>query len=734
MIIYNIVALVCLIIMLLGAVTVVYNLFAKKREDKITYIRSFRKGKGVLIYIFAVPLYWMGMVYSGGDVFISFFKAIPKVIELLVLKYDTSTMQALMDVSPIFFVAVYCCYVLVGLNAIMFGLSLANQYLWTFVKKIAFKFTGKEKLYLFGNNPQNHLIYKSDKKRAKIIVAKITDAEATHLYIKGYIYHQARSYKDYINEKVKECVNKNKKVYAVINTGDDESNIKLVRHFVNAITSCDEEQRKKLFGVLRIFVFGDTGYEAIYEDIVADGFGCIFYVNKYQKIAVDFIDKYPLTKFMNESQIDYKTSLVKQSVNINVVMIGFGRTNREIFLTSVANNQFITEGKNGVELKQVNYHIFDKCEAENDKNLNHNYNRYKNECKDFNPKDYLPLPDQPANEIFYHLDVNDTEFYDKIKGVVTLNKNDANFIVIAFGSDLENIDLARKFAVKRNEWGVENLVIFVKVRSDHKEQFLLDEKDCYMIANENSVVYNIDKLLGDNLLTMAMLRNEVYQIEYEITHRENKTVSEENVNKIKAEADYDWYSEKTQLERKSSLYGCLSLRMKLNLMGLDYVPEDCDGKALSEAEYMKVYAGDDMPDTSYYKVTADGKPIIKYNLSFAESRRKNLAVHEHLRWNSYMISNGVIPASIDLIENEQIVEKGKTKRTNGKNYRVRRHGCLTTFDGLVTYRNIVAKKCLKDGETLLQAEERCDVIKYDYQLLDDAYWFLKKVGQKIVKK
>ena len=49
--------------------------------------------------------------------------------------------------------------------------------------------------------------------------------------------------------------------------------------------------------------------------------GCVTYINKYQKIAMDFIDKYPLTLFMDCKQIDYETSLVKDDVDINVTLI-----------------------------------------------------------------------------------------------------------------------------------------------------------------------------------------------------------------------------------------------------------------------------------------------------------------------------------------------------------------------------------------------------------------------------
>ena len=93
-----------------------------------------------------------------------------------------------------------------------------------------------------------------------------------------------------------------------------------------------------------------------------------------------------------------------------------------------------------------------------------------------------------------------------------------------------------------------------------------------------------------------------------------------------------------------------------------------------------------------------------------------------------MISKGMIPASRERIATETAVnEKGETRYTNGKNYAVRRHGNLTTFEGLVEYRRMIAAR---DGVS--EAEK--DVIKYDYQLLDDAYWLLSTNGYHMIKK
>ena len=142
----------------------------------------------------------------------------------------------------------------------------------------------------------------------------------------------------------------------------------------------------------------------------------------------------------------------------------------------------------------------------NNKNLNHNYYRYKNEV---GGGDYLELPQYPSTEIYYEIDINNTDFYTKLKSVLNGGESDCNYLVISFGSDLENIDLAQKILEKRNEWGLNNLIIFVKVRKFHKEQTLLEQENCFFIGNEKNVVYNVSKILEDDIQKMAKMRDEI---------------------------------------------------------------------------------------------------------------------------------------------------------------------------------------------------------------------------------
>ncbi len=726
----NIISVICLLLMAISVFIVIGDLISKNRTDRISYLRSFKKGKGAVIYLFSIPLFWIGYVCTGQNVINSLFYAIRKSVELIVLRYDIAPIQNVMEENILYSIAIYICFTLVCLNAIIFIFSLFHQYLWQCFKELKFRNSDTSKVILFGNNSHNRSIYLSDNNRCKIVVDKITYEDAQNLYMKDILYRNQEPSHQCVLDIINRSIKSKAEHIVIINTEDDAKNIDISRSFINAILQFNDENRLKCFRTLRIFVFGDPKYETIYEDIESNSSGCISYINKYKKVAIDIIEKHPFSLYMSEHHVDYSTSLIKDNIEINTMLIGFGKTNQQFFLTSVANNQFATQTESGIGLKSVNYHLFDQNAVAQNKKLNHNYNRYESEFANININDYLQLPELPARTYFHKLDINDSTFYKDIYSVVSSTNNSVNFVVIAFGNDLENIDMAKKLSCKFQEWSITNFNIFVKVRNHNNDVKFNEDEHCYIVANEDESVYNIERILADNISKMAQLRDIAYEIEYELVQN-NTPPSHERIAEIKEAAYRNWHMRKTQLDRESCVYCCLSLRTRLNLIGLDYCSIEDSRKAISEQDYLRIYALDDMPDFSYYNMNADGKRIIHYPLDYKESLRRNLAIQEHLRWNSFMISKGIVPASRDQILTE-INSSGK--HTNGKNVNLRRHGCLTTFEGLLEYRKIIANRDLLPNETLQQAEALKDVIKYDYQLMDDAYWLLTKCGYKIVHK
>lgn len=804
---------VCLALLIVIAACAVIGLVRSgSRKGRIDYVRNFKRGKCIIIYIAVIPLFMIGLSYAGKNFGESFFGAISESADLIFLDCSLVKVSELASASVFYTATMYFAFSLVLINAILFTASILQQMIWHFVKNVTWRCGERDRLIIFGNNECSRITYDSAKEhKGKIIVGKKLSADEKYaLFADGVMYSNVGAMLKYIQKRLDKKTSKGRhftnRTVLVVNTGDEVENISLCRELVKVIKyvgyikeKSEDEDRKRfkelpeikdnepeekkdekgkeaaaikkqiveLFSHFRVYVFGDAANEALYREIMQNSYGCIRYVNRYNRAAIDFIDEYPLARFMDEKHVDYATSLVRPGVDINVTMIGFGDTSRQIFLASVANNQFLTsDGSGKAVLKPVHYHIFDKDAAQHNKNLNHSYYRYRNEFfeldenarpktkdgKFIRPKwisesDYLELPELPSDDEYIHLDINDAEFYIRLKNIFTHKAAAVDYVIVSYGTDLENIDLAQKLLEKKKEWGVENLVVFVKVNTADNVTDIFERNDCFRIA-EYASIYDINRIDNDALMRMSDSRNHLYVVET-VLRKEEKAIREEGraqlssaeiMEKLKKEIpneDYKWYVSRKQFERDSNTYASLSLRSKLLLMGLDYVRADAEGKGLSDEEYLAVYANGDAPEyldgveSVYPEAAFKGKRVIKYEpLKFKPSLRTTMAIQEHYRWNSYMLSIGFIPA-----DKKTIVSEVKDDR--GKNYELRRHGNLTSFEGLVEFREIVAKKLCGDSVTAEALEASVienDVIKYDYQLMDNAYWLLKQGGYKIIQR
>lgn len=719
---------ICLVYMLALFIGIMIRLITLSNKERLSYIKNFKRGKFALIYIAMMPLYFLAYRYNGVSIEGAVLQSIASGIETVGLKYPFNTTSPLMGDNLFYHITVGTGFVLVTLNAIMFTFSLIGQLLYNTVSLWITRFFRKKIVVVVGYNPNSLDIVKSTKKvKGKaVIIDKLTQEIKDNAFL--YKANYAQLNEEDLGTQILKLFRKfqKKKVYVILNCEDDSKSLLYIKQLDQIIES---ENLTSLpltedYG-LQVYVFGEKTNESVFTRYTEQSKGLIKFINRHEQIALDFISRYPMTQFMTDRQIDYSTATIKKEVELNVFMIGFGNLNETLFLTSVSNNQFLTLINQKLQPKTVNYHIYDrnypegKITQENQsvysRSLNHGYRRYKEFLKlnENRKNEYLEFVVNPANVKFHPYDFAHPDFYNSVK-VLLCNKNAYSYFIVSFGSDIENIDLAEKMQQKFREWNVPSTVkIFVKVRDDKmvkeiKKDF---EGDTIILFGTNrSCAYDASAIINEKTEHMAKLRHLIYIAETEQRKHTDRIVSITE-EELKNRAREKWYSYK-QFQRESNIFACLSIRMKLQMLGYDYSTEgnDCAN------EFRLLYEKNDTPEISKLKI--DGKPILNY--SNAEQNRNSIrrtyAVQEHQRWCANMICNGIIPC-----------DKEEIKKSGGRVMEKRMHANVTTMDGLIEFREIVANSTGK-------SVEETDVIRYDYQLMDDIVWLLHKCDYKLIKK
>lgn len=743
---------ICFVYMIGLLAFLLYKFFSSDGHERLKFLKSFKRGKFALIYISALPLYIMGGMYGGMTLGTSVLKGLQNTIELVILKFNAGDVANLMKDNLFFRITMSLCFSLVIINTVVFTITLFAQK--NINKLRLFNATHyEETVYVIvGNNERNFDILKSIKvenpKTAVIFLADLNKEVEDKLFVLRTPYSKFKKGGNLAVVLEKLIKNpQDKLVRVIVNTNDDNENLLLTKQCCDMIL-----QYKKEFSLdyelgFHVYVFGEIENSSAFEYFVEKTKSYIRYVNRHRLVAMDFISKHSITEDMNENMIDYDKALLKPNVEPNVIMIGFGKSNQRLFSISVANNQFLTEKDGKVDLLPVSYAIYDKIDSKNDKNLNHSYNRYKleflNVIKDRN--EYFDIVDEPAKVSFNILDINDLNFYNCVKENLTPKEGNIaqNQIIIAFGDDLQNLDLAEKFSIKLLEWGLGDCTkLYVKIKNHSlAEGVLVDyrkEKGIIAFGDESETVYNVNQIVNEKAEKMAKCRHYIYSVlraqqeedkkkeaiaqlakessVADTTDNQNTAteiaIAREDEKLFLAKADTIWFEGNDYIRRVSNTYACLSIRLKLNLLGYDYCDLEDERKDASKEFLEKYQEGDPIVYNKKYH------DIVEYPVDFIENtKRNNLAKQEHQRWNAYMITCGSIPSS-----KTQVKEEGRAK-----NEKQRRHANIATYDGLIEYRKFMA-------ELENKSEKDTDIIKYDYQLMDDVVWILGKNGYKIVKK
>lgn len=395
-------------------------------------------------------------------------------------------------------------------------------------------------------------------------------------------------------------------------------------------------------------------------------------------LARTFVEENPVTRFLPESYIDEDAS-IKPEMNIQVFLLGYGELSAEICRQMVLNNQLVKYENGEYRVLPIHYHIYDPAAPKGSWLLG----GLQQALKDLEEArgEYFPLPELPADiSVYDHI----PHYRDTLSKMVRLAKqpNTYSFFLVDTGDLYRNMETGARL----NSMLDGHADHHVFVRSDAAYTKDTDRLTYY---GDFTRIFSHDIIVNDSLSTMAKVVNRVYTEQYMSDQRNEPDFSEQVIRR----AEEDWNS-MDYFTLYSNIYGAMNLRVKLNMLGLDY-------------RHGKGESRDNLLRTRYQKEDRD----YAYSEYFTRSRRNALLALEHARWNAYHLLAEVLPMEIDGITVRSV--QGEKVRFHTKNMAARKHACLTTFRGLDALSNHLAQTAQRITGTPHTAQE------YDYYVYDE---------------
>ncbi len=387
-------------------------------------------------------------------------------------------------------------------------------------------------------------------------------------------------------------------------------------------------------------------------------------------MARTFVEENPVTKYLPKSYV--QDAAIKNGTEINVFLLGFSKHGKELYRQSVMNNQLVTfDGE--YRVLPINYYLCDRGIDSTEWSIS----GLTEALGELDPAKHFPLIETPFKTRVVDKAPTSREVLTAIKAQVK-RENSYTFVIIDTDEDCRNIEISAR--LKTLLFGADNYHIFVRSEAAYTK-----DDDAVTYFGNSQDVFNHDVIVNDSLAVMAKKLNEVYTAQHADAEERKRADFAEYIQK-KAEKDWNGFDYFTMY---SNIYCAMSLRVKLNLLGLDYVK---DGKG----------AG-----VSLIKERNGRKDGYAYSEYAGPSVRNALIAQEHARWNAYHLLSEYLP-----LEKEGITvmsDNGKKVRFNVKNLAAKKHACLTSYKGLSVLSAYLAEK----------AGRGCTAADYDYYIHDE---------------
>ncbi len=632
------------------------------------------------VFVVAYSLYLTATVYNGTKLtFYVFFTLINKTLKMVAMELDYDLIKGLSAVNPWFHAAVIgaCALSLITVIfsvVVLFGAKTVNE-----LKKCKCFFFGGD--VVVGVSP-SALEYLKMHKTAVLWVEDIDKASYSDLLKQGYRVHRAR-----LNAKNAARCFKGKKYNLIVFRDSSYSYSQILSCFRDLNKKLSRKKNKQVLlhieaNSYEMQILRET-YLPKTEEFV-NSFVLPFC--RYELIARRFLIDHPISKYIPRTFFNENLTL-KADKQINVVFLGFGKVNYELFKLMCAQFQFAKQENGKLCGAPVQYHIFEteKERLNNDLviRLTDNYQQIFKGA-DFSAAD----PICKVNGVL-PMDAHSAETRKRLCELV--NENAYTYFIISLSDDFQDTAFARELLDDLDEQG--NYKIFVRAKND---------EICELNKTQPSIVYfggsaacfSHQNIINDELRHIAQSVNSLYN-EY----------SHDGLVQLR-----EWQKLET-VEQYSNVSAALNVYFKLALLGVDLKRNGEEG--MDENTFKAVYADALMDENK------------DYEYFFGTTTANVLAYIEHSRWNAYYILSGFKPLSY-----EQFIWETKE---NGeeilrhKDIDRRRHACLTTYADL-------DKLIRKKYEILTQAKETgkhkigkvdfnalADIYRYDYMVIDNLH-------------
>lgn len=645
---------IILIVLILFTVGIAIFNTRKKQFIDTKNVFFFLPSLAILSAVYIVGYLQSGETWDG----ISLFDCLKAAVDGFKFAIKRSYVEGLMSNDIIYSIDVYWATILASLTLFSTIAGFFKVAITNFLSMAIKSF--KEIDILIGDNEECVRYAKKHKNSvywADSVSQRLTSEEKKKLFVSGVTY----VYRPLTGKKVARFTIFSKRLVNIICFQKEGKYLQSILKLVKELPENSKEYHVSVQVEEEITNFVDDELANLTKDrknILAMAF------DLYELLTRNFNQRYNLAMYLPKGTID-ENYLVKEDYQINVVMLGFGKTACSLFRGLLLNNQFVHLNKKTkrYQCHKVNYYLYDKDESKFKKpivTLVESFDQLRDKyLGDSNKREPLELSGKvECHKLNFKGNVS-PEFLKRFEN----SKDSFTYFFICSSSSADNASTAKQIARLTNK---EQVVIFYNDDNENNNYSIINDENIYPFGFKNKM-FKHDSICNDLL--------------WEIAKDSHKKYVERKGTPKAAQ-----FGELFLQEKLSNAYRAINAMFKLNCLG--YTLDNKSENAISINEVNKRIN----PQEEYM-----------YEDHFKASLRTAMAFQEHARWNISYLLSGYRTMPLDEIK---VDENGVLIH---KNHAAKNHACLVSYYAL--------DKLIKYEEKL--TGKNCDCIIYDYLYFDN---------------